>query len=860
MTISAAAQSVSDYVRVAPPGDWVIEDDIPETPFDLAEGLQLGYQLISYQSKVTSKAQDKLRYRRFVVDIQTTGGLEDYGTITVTFDPLYQTVDFHDISIWRNGTRIKLLDLEKFDIYRVETDRDKLLYNGDLQIGFSVPGLKVGDRIDYAYTVDGINPALLGSFYNRAFFEYTVPIRKLRDRLVLPSDTPYFTKKHNDAPEPEIKISNRSTYLDWYTENIKAQNFDEDVPEWFYIRPTYEVSGVEAWSDVGAHFSPYYDISERPDSTVQSIIDRIADESDDPKVRTRKALAFVQSNIRYLGIELGQGGYIPRPPELTLERKFGDCKDVTYLLMTILNGLGVEARPILVETDERGEFTRAQPGYSIFDHVLVRAIIDGEDYFLDATRGEQLGDLDRLDQGHFGKGLLLDGANSRVIEAEPADIEWLKDFVDEYDLVGNGDDIPMTIRLNYFGEEADSMKNWYEADGMKSVEKSLLDYFADFYPTVEQLKPVEFSEDVDAGSYSITAYYLIKDGWELSENGKQKEFWAIPYEVKADMPSFSGAKRSTPFSINYPVKTRQRIRFLVGKDWNMSLTPAEINTESFDYIREESYEGTLYEEVYSYVTKRDFIPAEGFAEIMNKINDARDAFGVTMTLPVDSGTASNDGAGSEWWDENFEAVFAVGFFLFALIALVVAVWRRDYDLAWRHDLILHPVGLKKFIFLSFWTFGLYQFYWFYKNWQWMKTVDNQEILPVVRTFFASFTNFVLFPRIKDIGDERDVSGYSWYGAFAIPLAFLYILFTVAERVIDKLEGVAEVWMLLSVVPFLIPIPVAMQVLKYNTAQPELVAKNSHFSVYTWLLVLLFTPIALLICLGFGTILFEALTF
>ncbi len=847
--LAVQAQLITDYVSVSPAESWVVLDKIPASQFELAQDMQVGYQLLSYQSKIL--LDDKHRYRRFVLDLQTQSGVEDNGTITVTFDPSFQTIIFHHVDIIRDGKRLPVLDLEKVEIYRVETDRDKLLYNGDLQIGFAVPGLAEGDRLDYAYTLSGVNPALRGAFYDRQSFAFSIPVRLLRKRLLIDPSFDIYSKNHNQSEEPERGKSGRYNTLEWQKTNIEAVDTDDNVPYWQYTRPVYETSSVKDWSYVGAHFSPYYNVTLPIPSGIQQVIDEISARSDDPKRRAREALDFVQSNIRYLGIELGEGGFIPRSPELVLERRFGDCKDVTFLLLTLLKGLGVKADPILVNTLERGEFIQSLPGLSLFNHVLVRATIDGEDYYLDATRGKQLGDIDSLDQGSFGRGLVLTGNDSFIVDAAKTNFAWRKDFIDEYDLVGHSDDIALKIQLNYFGEDADSNRDWHESNGLQSVEKDYLDYFADFYPTIERTKPTEVTANETKGSFSVTLYYIIKNAWDKDEDSNSKTFWAIPYEVKADMPEFSGAKRTLPFALEYPVKTRQRIQYLVDDTWEFSTTDTKLDNDYISYLRKETFDGKVYQEEYSFVTQRDHLPSEGFAEIMKEIEQIRDDYGSVITMPITPSTGWE-----AWSEETWGQVFVALFFLSGMFAAIGAALQNNYDKTWREHVVLHPVSLKKFIFLSLLTIGHYQIYWFYKNWQWVKTVGREDLWPVARSFFASIMNFVLFRKIAEVGSEKSKVGYGWYGAVALPLAFLYLMATGADRVISRMDNIPEWTSFITIIALFIAIPVVMQVNRYNIDKPEYVAKHSRFSIFTWLLVLLYTPLALTIYTGLAMILFE----
>jgi hypothetical protein len=46
--------------------------------------------------------------------------------------------------------------------------------------------------------------------------------------------------------------------------------------------------------------------------------------------------------------------------------------------------------------------------------------------------------------------------------------------------------------------------------------------------------------------------------------------------------------------------------------------------------------------------------------------------------------------------------------------------------------------MKKFIVLYLLTFGLYAIYWFGRNWQFIRSRDNRNILPLGRALLSAF--------------------------------------------------------------------------------------------------------------------------
>jgi hypothetical protein len=65
-----------------------------------------------------------------------------------------------------------------------------------------------------------------------------------------------------------------------------------------------------------------------------------------------------------------------------------------------------------------------------------------------------------------------------------------------------------------------------------------------------------------------------------------------------------------------------------------------------------------------------------------------------------------------------------------------------------------PVSLTKLFVMSTVTFGLYEIYWFYKNWRLVKNQEGTNIVPALRAIFCVFFCYWLFERIEGDADEQ----------------------------------------------------------------------------------------------------------
>ena len=110
-----------------------------------------------------------------------------------------------------------------------------------------------------------------------------------------------------------------------------------------------------------------------------------------------------------------------------------------------------------------------------------------------------------------------------------------------------------------------------------------------------------------------------------------------------------------------------------------------------------------------------------------------------------------------------------------------------------------------FCLLSFFSFGIYTIYWFYKNWAFFRNVYEWDIYPFWRAIFNIFFVHTLLDHINDLAVEKGHPGISGNG-----YATGFVILAVAQRVLDRLSPDSLALMALFIPPFLFLIPSVKQ--------------------------------------------------
>lgn len=168
---------------------------------------------------------------------------------------------------------------------------------------------------------------------------------------------------------------------DWVFHDLPARRvargYREHQPSRTVLALDYSAPGgnrpFENWTGVAHWGYNLFEIQGGEQPLLKAEIEKIrAGGGDELEAAGRSA-----RRIRYFGIETGWGAIKPRPPELTLRRAFGDCKDKAQLMITILRSLGFDAVPVLISSPFQIFVDEGIPDSAQFNHAIVGVLWAG---------------------------------------------------------------------------------------------------------------------------------------------------------------------------------------------------------------------------------------------------------------------------------------------------------------------------------------------------------------------------------------------------------------------------------------------------------------------------------------------------
>jgi len=324
------------------------------------------------ETELTVQAPGKMkRVERRVYKILRSNG-EAYGAVRVDFTPQSRVMSMHGWSIPAQGKDFEVKDRDVVETAVTNVDGGELisdLRRKFMRIPASVPGSIIGYEIEQE-----MQPYEMTDEWD---IQDMVPVREARYTVRLPPSWSYkvFWLNHGDTAPTQVAPGQWS----WVVTDLKPVKLERRMPPWQGIAarmvlslqpPDGKGGGFQSWQEVGTWYLGLTEGRRDPSPPLRQKVQQLTASATDPLSKMRALAAFVQKDIRYVGIELGVGGVQPHPASEVLTNGYGDCKDKVTLLSSMLKEIGIESHYVLINT-ERGSVAAGTPPNMGFDHAIL---------------------------------------------------------------------------------------------------------------------------------------------------------------------------------------------------------------------------------------------------------------------------------------------------------------------------------------------------------------------------------------------------------------------------------------------------------------------------------------------------------
>src|SRR5262247_1672777 len=349
-------------------------------------------------------------YVRRALVVNDAASLSSAGQISIPFVPEYNKLKLHTVRVLRNGESLDRTATSTVRFLQRETGLEQGVYSGEVTASILVSDLRVGDTLEFAYSLHGQNPVFGGKFIETASWDQISPtaLRRIvmNHRVGRQISWRLIGDRKSKPVVPTEMVRGEIRRLVFEERSIGKFDLEPSTPRDYPAYRRMQFSEFSGWDDVVAWASRLFQRQGELSQDLREVIENLRQRPTDED-RVIGALEFVQSEIRYFSVSLGESSHRPTQPDVVVKQRYGDCKDKSLLLMTLLEALGIQSKPVLVAVGMRRGLDKLLPSPQPFNHAIVQVMVDGKVFYLDPTLLGQHGRLERMGQIHEGAQVLV---------------------------------------------------------------------------------------------------------------------------------------------------------------------------------------------------------------------------------------------------------------------------------------------------------------------------------------------------------------------------------------------------------------------------------------------------------------------
>jgi transglutaminase-like putative cysteine protease len=351
--------------------------------------------------------------------VNTAQAIRSLGEQKISFVSTLETVEIVEAYTVRpDGSKIQV---EKDKIRtQDEKESDGSSIYSDRKVTIIIfPNIEVGSQVYYKAKSVQHTPTFPGHFYWSSFFTPHRPYEEFKVYLTHDSeiDIQFDLKGATGGRVASLAGDPRGTKRYFFDfKQLSAYPGESGRVGLYDFAPHIMISNFKDFAALGQAYQVRSFEKSTPTPAVTKLAQEIVGKETDQLKQARLLYNWVSHNIRYVGVYVGAGGFVPHDAQSILDNRYGDCKDHVVILESMLRAVGIDSSPALVNSGDSYSL-HTLPLTSPFNHVIT--YLPKYKLFLDST--DDFSPFGLLDDDVMDKPVLLTatGEVSRTPKSNP---------------------------------------------------------------------------------------------------------------------------------------------------------------------------------------------------------------------------------------------------------------------------------------------------------------------------------------------------------------------------------------------------------------------------------------------------------
>lgn len=370
-------------------------------------------------------------------------------------------------------------------------------------------------------------------------------------------------KAFNYVGSPLSTEEKNKKILTWSVKDMPAITRESFSPLWHEIT-TYVVFGptdfqmdeykgnMKNWQDFGKFVHSLRVGRDELPEDVKQKVHSIADGIKNPAEKVARLYEYMQSNTRYISIQLGIGGWQPFPAKDVAAKGYGDCKALTNYMYSILKEVGIQSYYSLIRAGKNANYITEDFPSQQFNHVILSVPVQKDTIWLECTS-------QTMPAGYLGDftsdrpALMIDENGGKLVRTPKYGINQNLQVRHIKAVLGDNGTLSTNIHTRYTGMQQDDLHGMINALSKEKVKEILMEQLDfstydvnhfDYKELKSSLPSINESLDITVSNYAtitgkrlfILPNVMTRSGRKLNVDSTRKFDIQLGYEYK-DMDS-----------------------------------------------------------------------------------------------------------------------------------------------------------------------------------------------------------------------------------------------------------------------------------------------------------------------------------
>lgn len=370
-----------------------IKYPVSTIPKELLEDADAVIRADEIVTEVISINKAVVRVKYAVTVLSKQGDKYHFNVINVGYDKFIK-VKYIKAYIY-NEYGLETDKLKKSDIFDFAISGGGTMYSDNRMKTATFPIISYPYTIEYEYeyTTDNILMAFHDWFFQS---DSKVSVENSKVKIIAPRDFKIKYKENNLLNSVKKSVSNDKDIYVWEETNIPAYEKEEltysylETYKYVLLSPVlFDFDGytgdMSSWKTFGQWIQKLNAGRDVLPEATKSKLKALTAEAESDIEKVKIIYQYLQDNTRYVGIQLGIGGWQPFPAETVDETKYGDCKALSNYMKAMLKAVGIKSYYAVIESGTNKYAIPEDFSSLCFNHATVCVPIENDTIWLECT-------------------------------------------------------------------------------------------------------------------------------------------------------------------------------------------------------------------------------------------------------------------------------------------------------------------------------------------------------------------------------------------------------------------------------------------------------------------------------------------